>query len=196
MRYAADHKQQTRERVLQVAATQIRKGGLDSIALAKVMADAGLTHGGFYAHFTSRDALLQASVEQMFATSPYATLQGKGRSPREALDDFVAYYLSAEHRDTRTGGCPLPFLTADAPRMKADVRDYVARAAARLRATVARHLAALGHADPEGEASSCVAEMIGAVILSRAEPDPVRSDAILARTSAAVRRRFNLEANT
>jgi len=193
MRYGADQKQLTRERVLKAAARQIRERGPERIALAGVMAEAGLTHGGFYAHFKSKDDFLRATVEQMFADSPFAILRREGQSPHDALSNFVDFYLSPEHRDTRTGGCPLPFLSADAPRLPADVRERLAGGMGKMADVIAQRLTALDHADAESEASSCMSEIIGAVILARAEPDRSRSNAILARTRAAVRRRLGLE---
>ncbi|MGA1831282.1 TetR/AcrR family transcriptional regulator [Rhizobium wenxiniae] len=174
------------------AAKQVRERGTERIALANVMSDAGLTHGGFYAHFGSKDDFLQATVERMFADSPFAMLRDPDRSPRQALSDFVEYYLSPEHRDTRVDGCPLPFLSAEAPRLRPELRELLSDSTEKMMNIVGRHLDVLGHSDPEGEASSCVAEMIGAVILSRAEPDRSRSDAILERTRTAVLRRFGL----
>lgn len=193
MRYGADQKQTTRDRVLKVAARQMRERGPERIALASVMADAGLTHGGFYAHFASKDDFLRATVERMFADSPFAMLRNQDQPPSETLTQFVDFYLSPDHRDTREGGCPLPFLTADAPRLPADIRERLAAGTRTMTKHVAQHLAALGHLDAESEASSCVAEIIGAMVLARAEPDRSRSDAILTRSRSAILRRLTLE---
>ncbi|MCD9032479.1 TetR/AcrR family transcriptional regulator [Luteimonas sp. Y-2-2-4F] len=193
MRYSPDQKQATRDRVLEAAAKHVRERGPARLALARVMADAGLTHGGFYAHFRSKDDFLRATVERMFADSPFAMLRDEGQAPSDALARFVDYYLSPGHRDTREGGCPLPFLAADAPRLPADVRERLAGGARTMTAHVARHLAALGRSDAEREASSCVAEVIGAMVLARAELDRPRSDAMLARSRSAILRRLALE---
>lgn len=194
MRYSTDQKQITRDRVLKAAARQLRERGAGRIALSSVMSDAGLTHGGFYAHFESKDDFLRATVEQMFADSPFAMLRDEGQPPREALARFVNFYLSPDHRDTREGGCPLPFLTADASRLPADIQERLAGGASTLTRHIAQHLAALGHLDAESEASSCVAEIIGAMVLARAEPNRSRSDAILTRSRLAILRRLTLEA--
>lgn len=193
MRYGSDHKQLTRHRILRGAAKQIREGGIQSVSLSRVMAESGLTHGGFYAHFASKNDFIMAAIQGMFADSPSAILKGEGVSARDALEGFVDYYLSPEHRDTRTSGCPLPFVCVDAPRLTVELRAYVAAACARMRETVLRHLAALHHGDPGEAASSCVGEMIGAVIMARAEPDRTEADAILARSRMAVRKRLGLE---
>jgi TetR/AcrR family transcriptional repressor of nem operon len=118
MRYDSEHKQRTRERLLAEAAKAIRSEGPHKLGVAEVMAKAGLTHGGFYAHFASKDDLIAEAVGQMFteAGARMVRRMGEGRSPAETLRSYVEFYLSAAHRDSRTSGCPVPFLSADAPR--------------------------------------------------------------------------------
>lgn len=194
MRYDATRKQQTRERILKAAARQLRERGPQGIALAGVMAEAGLTHGGFYAHFASREAFLDAVVEQMFRDSPAGMLTDPtGATPREILAAFIDYYLSPGHRDTRTGGCPLPFLAGDAPRLGPGLHATLSRGVAGITRLVARLMEQAGHPRPQDEAQSCISEIIGAVVLARAETDPARSDLILARSRSSVRRRIGLE---
>jgi TetR/AcrR family transcriptional repressor of nem operon len=194
MRYDADHKQQTRERVLKAAAKALRAEGPHRIGVAAVMAEAGLTHGGFYAHFASKDDFIAAAVGQMFIESRARLDRAvEGRTPAEGLRVYLDFYLSAAHRDTRTAGCPLPFLSADAPRLAAPSRERFARGVAALTDRLAQVLTELGRADAEETAGSMLSEMVGAVALARAEPDPARSDAILARTRAALQRRLGLE---
>jgi TetR/AcrR family transcriptional repressor of nem operon len=194
MRYDADHKQQTRERVLKAAAKAIRAEGPHRIGVAAVMAEAGLTHGGFYAHFKSKDDFVAAAVGQMFVEGRGRLDRAvEGRTPAEGLAAYLDFYLSAAHRDTRTAGCPLPFLSADAPRLAAPSRERFAQGVADLTGRLAQVLAQLGRADAEEAAGSMLSEMVGAVALARAEPDPARSDAILARTRAALQSRLGLE---
>ena len=194
MRYDAEHKQKTRERVLKEAAKAIRAEGPHQVGVAGVMAKAGLTHGGFYAHFSSKDELVAAAIGQMFEESRGKLAEtAEGQDPAQALGGYIDFYLSRGHRDTRTAGCPLPFLAADAPRLGDPARERFARGVAGLQAILAGQLARLGHAQAEEEAASMLAELVGAVSLARAEPDPTRSDAILARSKAALKRRFKLE---
>src|SRR5262245_32338766 len=116
MRYDAEHKQKTRERVLKVAARAIRAQGPHKVGVAAVMAKAGLTHGGFYAHFDSKDALVAAAIGQMFEEGSLRFVsETEGRTPRAALAAYIDFYLSDAHRDARRSGCPLPFLSADLP---------------------------------------------------------------------------------
>lgn len=194
MRYGAEHKEQTRKRVLKAAAKAIRANGPQGVAVAGVMAEVGLTHGGFYAHFKSKDDLVGASIDQMFAEgSERARREIEGVDPATGLGRYIDFYLSPAHRDARGAGCPLPYLSADAPRMDAASRARFADGVAQLTDRLARLLAEIGHSDPAGTASSLLAEMVGALSLARADPDPARSDAILERSRAALKTRFGLE---
>ncbi|HEX7948385.1 MAG TPA: TetR/AcrR family transcriptional regulator [Phenylobacterium sp.] len=195
MRYLADHKQRTRERVLQEAASAIRAEGLHRIAVASVMAKVGLTHGGFYAHFSSKDAFIAAAIDQMFKEGgDRLRLSLDNRTPAEGLADYIDFYLSAAHRDATTSGCPLPYLSADAPRLAPAMRAQVVCGIGRLTDQLATTFAAMGQADPVGDASSALAEMVGAVCLSRADTDPVRANQVLERTRTSLRRRLGLTA--
>jgi TetR/AcrR family transcriptional repressor of nem operon len=195
MRYDADHKQQTRQRVLKEAAKAIRAQGPHQIGVAAVMARAGLTHGGFYAHFESKDDFVAQAIGQMFEESGGQFNRSMaGRQPAEGLATYLDFYLSAAHRDTRTSGCPLPFLSADAPRLTTASRERYAQGVANLEARLAEVLAQMGHADAVELAGSTLAEMVGAVGLARAEPEGTRSDHILSRSKASLKRRLGLEA--
>jgi TetR/AcrR family transcriptional repressor of nem operon len=194
MRYDAEHKQKTRERVLQEAAKAVRNEGPHQIGVARVMEQAGLTHGGFYAHFKSREDLLAEAVGQMFREGEARLRQEtEGKPPADALAGYIDFYLSGGHRDTRTSGCPLPFLGADVPRLAAPVRVRFTQGVARLTDRLAGFLRDLGREEPEALAASMLAEMVGAVTLARAEPDPERSDAVLARSRALLKRRLGLK---
>src|SRR5262245_45438020 len=102
MRYPPDHKRETRERVLAEAAKQIRAHGPLGVGVADIMKRAGLTHGGFYAHFKSKDALVAAAIAKMF-DGARARWQ-RATATRDASGGLAAYidsYLSADHRDAR-----------------------------------------------------------------------------------------------
>jgi TetR/AcrR family transcriptional repressor of nem operon len=194
MRYDGEHKAKTRERVLKEAARAIRAQGPHRVGVAEVMAKAGLTHGGFYAHFASKDALIAASIGQMFTEGAGRfAMETQGVAPAEGLSRYVDFYLSARHRDSRGAGCPLPYLSADIPRLSGEAREAFAAGVEGLRARLAAHLAMIGRPDPEDEAGSMLAELVGALCLARAEPDPARSDAILSRSRAALKTRLGLE---
>ncbi len=194
MRYDAEHKARTRERVLDEAVRAIRLDGPSQIGVAGVMQRAGLTHGGFYAHFDSRDDLVLAAVQRMFADA-----QGtfdrvtEGLLPGEALRTYVRFYLSRSHRDARETGCPLPVLSSDLPRMGEPARRRFQEGVARLTGLLRGLLDQIGRADAEGLAGSALSEMIGALSLSRAVSDRAQSDAILLRSREAVLERFGLK---
>jgi TetR/AcrR family transcriptional repressor of nem operon len=197
MRYDAEHKGETRTRVLKAAARAIRADGPHRVGVAGVMAEAGLTHGGFYAHFASKDDLVAAAIGRMFEESRLRLAhETEGRGPREALARYIDFYLSTEHRDARGAGCPLPYLSADAPRLDPASRARFAGGVAGLTDHLAAMLGEVGLADPRGAAGSLLSELVGALALARADPEPARSDVILASSRAALKARLGLAGPT
>ena len=204
MRYDGEHKQKTRERVLKEAAKAIRADGPHRIAVAGVMAKAGLTHGGFYAHFESKDDLVAAAIDTMFgeAKSRFgretaqpgdAEAASRPARPQDRLIRYIDFYLSAAHRDARTTGCPLPALAADLPRLAQASRERYGQGVAALTQLIADALLALNRPDAPALATSALAEMVGALSLARAVADPAQSDAILDASRTALKRRLGLE---
>jgi TetR/AcrR family transcriptional regulator, transcriptional repressor for nem operon len=184
VRYSAEHKQATRERVLAEAAKQIRTHGPLGVGVAEIMKRAGLTHGGFYAHFRSKDALVAAAIATMFE-SARTRLENATK-----LGAYIDAYLSSEHRDHRATGCPLAALASDVPRLSSACRAAYAAGARSLAAVLADKLRELGHRDADALAASVVAELVGALALARAEPDASHSDAVLAASRRALRARL------
>jgi TetR/AcrR family transcriptional repressor of nem operon len=180
MRYDSEHKERTRARVLKEAAKAIRAEGPHRVGVAGMMAKAGLTHGGFYAHFSSKDDLVVAAMSQMFdeASAKFDRLTA-GKPPAAALLAYIDFYLSRQHRDARDTGCPLPSLSADLPRLGVSARQQFAAGVAGLTARIAGLLSALGRSDAEVLANSALAEMVGALSLARGVADPKQSDAII-----------------
>jgi TetR/AcrR family transcriptional repressor of nem operon len=194
MRYDAEHKQRTHQKVLKAAAKTIRAKGPDRVAVAEVMAQVGLTHGGFYAHFASKDDLVAAAIGQMFEESRARLVyETENRSPRDALASYVDFYLSREHRDARRSGCPIAALSSDLPRLSAKVRNQFADGRRRLTLALGGLLEQIGYRNGEAEASSMFAELLGALSLARMEPDGDVSDAILDDSRRSIERRLNLE---
>ena len=117
MRYSPDHKEKTRARILESAATVFRRQGYHATGVDKVMEEAGLTAGGFYAHFASKDALLAEALEH-YATKNTGKFEGgqKDASDREQVKAIVDRYLTASHRRHPERGCPLPSLAAEVAR--------------------------------------------------------------------------------
>ena len=194
MRYSSDHKQETRTRLLREAAREIRLKGPDRVAVAGVMRRAGLTHGGFYAHFGSKEALIAEAIGTMFedARSRFAG-ETVGDDPRAALAAYIEFYLSPGHRDARDRGCPLAAIGSDVPRLPEAARERFARGLAALTERLAEAIMACGIERPDQEAASLVAELVGALTLARAVRDPAESDSILQQSAAALRRRLGLE---
>jgi TetR/AcrR family transcriptional regulator, transcriptional repressor for nem operon len=193
MRYDNEHKQNTRSKVLQAAAKAIRAEGPDRVAVAGVMAEAGLTHGGFYAHFSSKDELVAAAIGQMFEDARMRVEhETAGRGPAEGLVAYIDFYLSKKHRDARGAGCPMAALSSDLPRMSDASRQQFAAGVQRVTTALGDQLAALGHADAETGARSMLAELIGALSLARVELDAKRSDAILAASRGQLKQRLGL----
>jgi TetR/AcrR family transcriptional repressor of nem operon len=193
MRYDAEHKQKTREKVLEAAAEAIRAEGPHRLGVAGVMAKAGLTHGGFYAHFQSKEDLVCQTIDHMFARSRLKRLdREEGLGPAEKLLAFIDYYLSPAHRDSPSG-CALPALAADAQRLAPEVRAAYSKGMAGMTGRIAELLRDLGHAESDGLATSTVAEMVGGLMLARAEPDGPRSDLMLERSKHVLKQRLNLE---
>jgi TetR/AcrR family transcriptional repressor of nem operon len=194
MRYDAEHKQKTRSKVLEVAAKAIRSDGPDRIGVAGVMAEAGLTHGGFYAHFKSKDELVAAAIEQMFEESRARVAhEMEGHPPAEGLANYIDFYLSKKHRDARGAGCPMAALASDLPRLPEQTRALFAEGAQHLVESMTEKFTALGYANPQMLARSTVSELVGALSLARVETDAKRSDAILADSRQLLKQRLGLE---
>jgi TetR/AcrR family transcriptional repressor of nem operon len=194
MRYDNEHKEQTRAKVLDAAAKAIRAVGPDRVGVAGVMAEAGLTHGGFYAHFASKDELVAAAIARMFELSRARFLhETEGRSAEEGLAAYIDFYLSKKHRDARDSGCPIPALSSDLPRLTEATRAIYAEGVQRLTLRLQVMLGELGLPDTATQAHSMIAELIGALSLARVEPDAKRSDAILSASKQQLKQRLGLE---
>lgn len=195
MRYSSEHRQETRQRVLDEATREIRAKGPASVAVAGIMARAGLTHGGFYAHFPSRDALIAEAIGAMFADARhnFDLIQAEDAAPAQALARYIRFYLSRSHRDARDSGCPLPALSSDLARLEPAAKARFGKGVAGLTARLSALIETMGVADADDVAASVLAEMVGAVALARAVEDVAQSDAILRRTRAALLARFALE---
>jgi TetR/AcrR family transcriptional repressor of nem operon len=193
VRYDAEHKEKTRERVLKEAAKAIRAEGPHRIAVAGVMAKAGLTHGGFYAHFKSKDDLVAAAIDEMFKDASARFFNATdGFSPEEGMVRYLNFYLSRGHRDARGTGCPVAALSADLPRMEGLAQARYGQGVAGLTAKLEGQLVALGHEGAADIARSMVAELVGALSLARAVGDPAQSDQILQTSRRAVKQRLGL----
>ncbi|GAB7128313.1 TetR/AcrR family transcriptional regulator [Silvimonas sp. JCM 19000] len=112
----------THARIVQTAAARFRELGLDGLSVADLMKEAGLTHGGFYKHFESREALVDEAVTAALHDGGTALRQTLAAQPEVTLDDLLAVYLNAEHRDGPATGCAVTALAADVGRCGASTR--------------------------------------------------------------------------
>ncbi|WP_186117872.1 TetR/AcrR family transcriptional regulator [Burkholderia gladioli] len=193
MRYSPEHKQESRNRVLAAAARAIREQGPDNVSVAAVMAEAGLTHGGFYAHFASKGALIVAAIDFMFdETAARLDKRMNGKSPREALLAYIDHYLSATHCAARNTGCPIAALGSDIPRLDDETRAAFARGMERQHERIAGQLQLLGYEDADSMARSMRSEMFGALLSARLVDGEEREE-ILETSRRVLLKRFHLE---
>jgi TetR/AcrR family transcriptional repressor of nem operon len=166
------HKARTRARILDEAASAIRVSGTQGLSVAELMKRAGLTHGGFYAHFASRDDLVTHAVDRMFQDSAAMLVRHLGEKPDGAgLSRLIDHYLSEKAYRMAEKGCPLPGLAGEASRMPPGARDRFQGGIVAFRAKIREVLDAMGQVDAENLAGSLLAEMVGAMTLARSMSD-------------------------
>jgi len=181
----------TRDLILTAAARAIRERGPGGVSVVEVMREAGLTHGGFYAHFASKEALVAAAIQRMFARGREKFLARIGdRAGPEALKYWIDSYVSRDHRDNPGTGCAVAALASDMPRLDASARDAYDAGLRGLTERIARHLPATAE-QPDQAACSLLAEMAGAVALARAVSDPTLSDRLLKTSRASLKARID-----
>jgi TetR/AcrR family transcriptional repressor of nem operon len=188
------HKERTRARILDEAASAMRASGPEGISVAALMKRAGLTHGGFYAHFSSRDDLVAHAIDRMFEDSKAMLARHLTDSePAAGLAMLIDYYLSERARLAPQLTCPLPTLAGEASRMPEAARGRFAAGVQRFQAAIADSLKALGKDAPEALAASVLAEMVGAMSLARSVGDEAAAQAMLAASRERLKERLGLE---
>jgi TetR/AcrR family transcriptional repressor of nem operon len=172
-------KEATHERIVEAAARAIRRSGYRGTGVADIMKDAGLTHGGFYAHFESREAMLAEAADRAGAES-VATLERVSRAapPEKALQALMRAYLSKEHLEGIESGCPMAALGSEMPRQAPEVRRAATRRIKEAIDLVARQLPDWGKPGAHEKALVTLSTMLGALVLARAVDDPKLSDAL------------------
>ncbi len=180
-RTGPSRKEITHERIVGAAARATRRSGYDGTGVADIMKEVGLTHGGFYAHFASRDAMLAEAADRAGAESVAAlTRVAAAARPREALRALIRAYLSKEYVEGVETGCPVAALGSEMPRQAPKVRRAATRRIKQLIDLVARHSPDQGEPGAYEQALVTVATMVGAVVLARAVDDPKLSKALRA----------------
>jgi TetR/AcrR family transcriptional repressor of nem operon len=178
-RPASDRKEATHARIVETAARVIRRSGYDGTGVADIMKEAGLTHGGFYAHFDSRDAMLAEAADRAGAeTVATAERVAAAAPPQQALEAMVRAYLSKAHVEGIENGCAIAALGSEMPRQAAEVRRAATRRIKEMIDLVARQSPDWGKPGAHDDALVTVATMVGALVLARAVDDSKLSDAL------------------
>jgi TetR/AcrR family transcriptional regulator, transcriptional repressor for nem operon len=176
MRQSREEKARTHDRIVELASRRIREAGMEGPGVAEIMQAAGLTHGGFYKHFGSRDALVAEAADHAYDAAE-RTVREVTQGQDDPLGAFVDWYVSAGHRDNPATGCPVVALGDDVRRGNDQVR-------AAYREQVERYLANLEHflgggEDARRQATVALSTLVGSIVLARAVDDEALSDEIL-----------------
>jgi TetR/AcrR family transcriptional regulator, transcriptional repressor for nem operon len=163
MRITKEKKQENHDRIVAIASELFRERGFDGVGVADLMEKAGLTHGGFYNHFASKEALITEAATKGFVDT-------SERYAGYDVGDVIDAYISRAHRDARGQGCPAAALSGEAARLPEENRAAFGEGIAGLVAALQGNIAA-NQANTRAQAISLLAQAVGAVVLSRACPD-------------------------
>jgi TetR/AcrR family transcriptional repressor of nem operon len=180
-------KAESRERVLQVTARRIREEGLASPGVADLMREAGLTHGGFYKHFSSRDDLITQAAALALAEGSAKMERAARKNEQEPRTGLIDAYLAKQHRDAPGTGCALVTLGAAAGRNGQDLKEGYEK-------QVRTYLGLISGLDGDSvearaEAMLTLSALVGAMLMSRAVADPDLSDELLTTVADRLKQR-------
>lgn len=176
-------KEASHERIVEAAARAIRRSGYDGTGVADIMKEAGLTHGAFYAHFASREAMLAEAADRAGAESNAIAAKVLAAAPPEqALQALVQVYLSKEHLASIETGCPISALGSEMPRQTPEVRRAATQRIKEMIDLVARQYPDWGQPSAHERALVTVATMVGTLMLARAVDDAALSEALCSAT--------------
>ena len=183
MRYRPDHKIEVHQKMVNDASQRFRAEGLSGAAVSAVMRDSGLTHGGFYKHFESKDELLIESLSQAFREiSERLADAGEQSQPGTAWKAIVKAYLSPEHCDHAESGCPLAALAPELARSDEAMKARILGELAKYKARILPFMPGRRAADRERAFFVIYSTMLGAIAIARLLPDPTTRAAVLAST--------------
>lgn len=172
-------KEASHERIVSAAARAIRRSGFDGTGVADIMKEAGLTHGAFYVHFPSREAMLEEAANRACAESAAATANVIASAPPgQALASMLHAYLSQEHLAQIELGCPLAALGSETPRQAPEVRRVTTLHIKETVDLLARQAPDWGQPSAHERALVTVATMVGSLLLARAADEPALSNAL------------------
>jgi TetR/AcrR family transcriptional regulator, transcriptional repressor for nem operon len=175
MRVSREQVAENRRTILEAAGRLFRERGFDAVTVAEVMQAAGLTHGGFYGYFKSKDELIAAALADVLKSAA---------GPANDLSTYAAGYLSPTHRDNRAGGCATAALAAETIRQNGDARSEMTTGLKRQIERLTRVSAGENAAEKRRAAIGSWAAMVGAMILARVSDDPALSGEVLDQTRA------------
>jgi TetR/AcrR family transcriptional regulator, transcriptional repressor for nem operon len=178
MRYPSDQKAKAKEAILQAGARALRTNGFNGIGVDGLAASAGVTSGAFYSNFSNKEALLEQVIETCLGEPFIDSENGSLAERQQRLKEWLAMYISADHRADPASGCVMPTLSADVARSNPQIRATYER---RMLALVDKMSNVLDGEGPDRErrAWSIIALMIGAIAISRAMPDGEAADQAL-----------------
>lgn len=176
MGHSQADKARSRERILEVAAAQLRELGLDGVSIGDLMKAVDLTHGGFYGHFASRDDLVAAALDKALTDGEASAIRSSSAKGKRTLKSVANSYLSKVHRDNPDSGCAVAALSGDVARSNDQNREIMSKHLARYFDNMQN---VMGDTGSRELAISLMCMMVGAVTLSRVTTDASRSDEIL-----------------
>ncbi|MBR0696154.1 TetR/AcrR family transcriptional regulator [Bradyrhizobium lablabi] len=187
MRYSREHKQETHSRIVRKASVRLREKGAHGIGVADLMKDAGLTHGGFYAHFDSREALVIEAFNYAMdrATERWREVT-EDVAPDKRLATIVDAYLSTAHRDDPGHGCAVPTLGAEIARESPKTRRAFALKIEQMVEMMADQIPGMPRDSARKKAMAALATMMGTIVMSRIAGNGELSDEILAAGRKAI----------
>ena len=187
MRYSKDHKLETHARIVKKASVRLREKGAHGIGVADLMKDAGLTHGGFYAHFDSREALvIEAFAYAMDRSTERWRKLAEQTPPDKRFATIVDSYLTPVHRDDPGHGCAIPALSAEIARESPKTRKAFAAKLEQMIEMIAEQMPDLPRKTARKQAMASLATMMGTLVLARVAGSGEFSDDILGAGRDAV----------
>ena len=176
---APSRKEATHERIVKTAARAIRRSGYDGAGVAEIMKEAGLTHGGFYAHFDSREGMLAEAADRAGADGMALMARvAAAAPPSKALEAILRTYLSKEHLEAVETGCAIAALGSELPRQSHRVRRAATRRIKEMIDLVARQSPDWGQPGAHERAVVTMATALGALVMARAVDDPKFASAV------------------
>jgi TetR/AcrR family transcriptional repressor of nem operon len=191
MRYRPEHKAEIHQKIVKDASRRIRSEGITGAGVAAVMQDAGLTHGGFYKHFGSKDELLMESLSEAFRDIADRLAQAAEQSqPETAWKAIVKTYLSLEYCDHFEYGCPLTALAPELARIDQAMKPRIFEELKKYRSRMLPFMPGRRTADKERAFFAMFSTMVGAVEIARMLPEPVMREKVLASARDLLLRSF------